>query len=158
MIRQRRAKKSEPWTEVDHLASLAAFAKPRHREQPDESIDTTALPHRKIHPNRDEAYRRWLNFRPCAVKGLTDNKTGLPHACWSPTKHGREFTSDAAHGPRAGLGLKGDDDGCLPLCRHVHRECGDRMEDLESRYGVNWRAIAAEHYARFVKEQEKKRT
>lgn len=157
MALSRRAKKNpEPWTEVDDLAAQAAFPKGRYRKPPEESIDTTALLHRKVHPNRDEAYKRWLNFRPCAIKGLTDNKTGLPHVCWSPTMRGREFVSDAAHGPRAGLGLKGDDSGCLALCRHAHRDVGDRMDDLESRYGVDWRGIAAELYARFRAEQERR--
>lgn len=156
-MNSRRASHPEPEMPHEEFAKQAKFAKPQYGREP-EATDTSSLTHRKIHPNRDEAYRRWLNGQPCAIKGKTDERTGQPHICWSPEMRGpREYVSDAAHGGKAYSGkLKRDDSGCIPLCRHAHRLQENNMDSFDRRFGIDRHAIAEKLYAEFRDEQERK--
>lgn len=154
-----RRSSAQPRPELPHeeLARQAKFAKPQYAGDA-EATDTRDLAHRKIHPNRDDAYRRWLNTKPCSVKGRTDERTGQPHVCWSPELRGpREYVSDPAHSGKAYSGkLKRDDSGCFPLCRHAHRQQEDNMNSFDRRFGIDRHSIAAKLYAEFQDEQERK--
>jgi len=139
-------------TEADEAAALLTFPKQRFTEQPEESIDTRELQFRKIHPDRNDAYKKWLRFQLCAIKDLIDSRTTQPHICWSPAKDQfNRYLSDPAHTGKAYSGkLKRNDSGCFPLCRIAHNLQEDRMNDFDQRYGIDRFAIAEEHFARFL--------
>lgn len=156
IARSRRAPR--PDAPGDDQARVARFAKPRFRREAEESIDTSELAHRKIHPARDEAYLRWLRTQPCAIAGMVDRDTDQPHVCWHPNQLSyRRFASDPAHTGKAYSGrLKRSDQEAIPLCRHAHNLQEDRMNAFDARFGVNRFSVAAEHFARFVAEQERR--
>lgn len=54
---------------------------------------------------RDEKFRRWIASLPCMICGQC-------------------FLSQAAHLTKGGMGLKGDDSGCRPLCAYRGKEMG----------------------------------
>ena len=154
--RNRKPRPLQPWEEI---AKEAKFPKAHliAGKATSPEIDTRDLPHRKIHPDRDEAYKRWLVFQPCAVRGLTDDTTGQVHVCWSPTTVNGRPASDPAHAGKSYSGaLKRNDSECMPLCRHAHRLQEDRMNAFDERFGIDRFAVAREHRARFLAEQEKR--
>lgn len=146
-----------PDTAADQLARTAKFAKPRHCAQA-EPVDTSELQHRKMHPARDDAYKAWLRTQSCAIKGLVDKDTDQPHVCWHPNQLAyNRYASDPAHTGKAYSGrLKRSDRECIPLCRHAHDLQEDRMNAFDARFGINRFDVAAECYARFAEEQERK--
>lgn len=141
----------------DPLADKAAYPKPR-REDRTGSPRTEGLAHRKIHPVRDDGYKLWLRYIPCAVAGLEDKSTGIVHACYSPevqpSYRGVFFLSDPAHGRKAMSGRKKwDDSGCFPLCRAAHNLQEDNHDKFDRRYGIDRHEIAARLYERYKKEK-----
>jgi hypothetical protein len=91
-------------------------------------------------PLRDAKYRRWLRDRLCAVwRG--------PDSCFLLSD------CDAAHTANNGMGSKGPDSSCVPLCRKHHREYDAGRKAFEKKYGVDMRAIAAEQWARYEQER-----
>lgn len=155
MIRSRKV--SRPLLPHEELGREAKFAKPHLIDQTDEQIDTRGLRFRKIHPDRDDEYRRWLMFQPCAVRGLIDNETGQAHVCWSPANVNGRPASDPCHTGKAYSGkLKRNDSECMPLCRHAHRMHEDQMDRFDRRFGIDRYAVAREHFARFSEEQERR--
>lgn len=92
------------------------------------------IPRRRSKPRRtsimrDRKYLDWLVFRHCACCPL--------RILWA--EHGH---CDPAHGPPAGMRIKGPDNGAIPLCRHHH----DEMHRL------NWGPFEAKY--RFARERE----
>lgn len=152
--RTRKPRPLQPWEEI---AKEAKFPKAHLIPDDDEPTDTRSLKFRKIHPDRDDAYKRWLVFQTCAVKGLTDEATGQVHVCWSPANVNGRPASDPAHAGKSYSGaLKRNDSECMPLCRHAHRSQEDRMDAFDQRFGIDRFAVAREHRARFLAEQEKR--
>lgn len=141
-----------PW---DDAASKAAFPKPQtRRAKAGDQVDTRDLKHRKVHPDRDEAYKRWLRTQPCVIKGKTNKRTDVLHVCWHPDQVGPVIPSDPAHPSKAMSGrVKVSDSDCMPLCRHAHNEQEWKHERFDHDYGIDRFAIGAEHYARFQKER-----
>jgi hypothetical protein len=154
----RRSSKPQPWSPADEAASRQMFAKDRFKVQPAESIDTTALPFRKIHPDRNDGYKRWLKFQPCSIEGSTDKETDQVHVCWSPEEIGlRRFASDPAHAGKSYSGkLKRNDSGCMSLCRHAHNSQEDNHDRFDRRYGIDRFAIAEGQFAEYVADCEKR--
>lgn len=117
-------------------------------------MDTRELRFKKDHPHRDPEYLKWLRFQPCAIKGKTNQRTGVKHECWSPEYRPGVFLSDPCHTGKAYSGrLKRSDSGCIALCRHAHREQEGNMDRFDGDYGIERFALASELYARFQKEQ-----
>jgi hypothetical protein len=157
MALSRRTRAPRPDLPHDEFARQAALPKPQHREQSADQIDTRELALRKIHPDRDPGYRSFLRTKPCAVKGLTDQRTGQVHVCWSPEQQGRFIPSDAAHTGKSYSGaLKRHDSECFPLCRHGHRQQEDNMNDFDKRFGIDRFAIAKTLRAEYLDELERK--
>lgn len=153
---QIRRKPTRPMSPADEMAALAAHPKARFRQAPDPA-DTSELEHAKIQPDRNRAFMSYLHFQLCSVKGKTDNATGQLHVCWSPGRD--QFSrplSDPAHTSKTGLGMKGPDSGCFPLCRHAHRQQEANMDDFDRRFGINRFEIAREHFERFQSIERKK--
>lgn len=148
----RRNARPRPEMPGEELAREAKFAKPQYL-RPTEETDTRSLQFRKIHPDRDEDYRRWLRMQPCAIAGLFDANTGQRHVCWHPDG---KFC-DAAHAGKAYSGrLKRDDSGCIALCRHGHRLQESNMDAFDRRYGIDRHVIATRLYGAFIDEMERK--
>jgi len=141
----------------EKIGRLAALPKPHLKAKPEESIDTSGLPLRKIHPTRIPGYLRWLSFRTCVIVGLIDLLTGQPHICWHPSKKlNGEFRSDPMHLEKAYSGnLKRDDRDSLPGCRHAHNAQEGRTEEFDRRFGINSKQLAADYYARYEKERDR---
>jgi hypothetical protein len=90
---------------------------------------------RKVSVERNRDYMNWL--RETARCAIIDCRT--PHF------------PDPAHTERNGMASKGADSSCVPLCRLHHEEqhyIG--AQRFEEKYGVNLRALAAEHYQRWL--------
>jgi len=137
-------RRKRPELPGDEVARRLLLPKPQFLDKPRTGMDTSGLPHRKIHPDRDESYLRWLRFQDCAIKGRNG------HECWSPDSMPRRQLSDAAHTGKAFSGrLKQSDRGCIPLCRFAHDEQERNMDAFDRKYGIDRFAVAAEHYARF---------
>lgn len=152
---RRRERPALPW---DDSASQAKFAKPQYREAA-EPTDTRSLAFRKIHPERDLEYRRWLRFRDCRVKGRIDLLTDQPHICWNPDER---FKADPAHTGKAYSGaLKRSDipseyaSGMLSLCRHAHRMQESNMDEFDRRFGINRHGEARAQHAEYIAEKER---
>ena len=140
-----------PW---DEQASRLAFPKPQHRASFDAQADTSQFAHRKIHPDRDPEYLKFLHFQPCAIKGKTNDRTGVAHICWSPEYRPGMFLSDPAHADASYSGrLKRNDSGCIALCRGAHREETGNPRRFDEDYGIDRLKLAAELRVRFQKER-----
>lgn len=154
-----RRKSQPPMTDADEAASRLTHSKPKFRVVADEPIDTRLLPLRKIHPDRNDAYKRWLRYQPCAIAGLADAETGRVHVCWSPDMVSTgQYASDPMHSGKAYSGrLKRDDSGCMPGCRVAHDAQENDMDRFDRKFGVDRHEIATEHFARFTAEQERRK-
>lgn len=155
-------RRPRPDSPADELARHAKFAKPRFRD-PAPATDTRDLAFRKIHPDRDPEYRRWLRFEDCSIKGKTDSLTDQPHVCWSPEYRPTRFLSDPAHTGKAYSGrLKRSDtpsehaSGMFSLCRHAHRLQEDQMNAFDERFGIDRHEIAKRQHEKYLKEQERR--
>ncbi len=89
-------------------------------------------------PMRDAGYRRWLSNRICAVTILAERED-----CRDI------FPCDPAHTENNGMGSKGPDSSCVPLCRKHHREYDAGRKAFEKKYGLDMKAIAKEYYAAY---------
>lgn len=86
---------------------------------------------RRTSVHRDRKYLDWLWDRRCAV-------------CKS---HGNVVP---AHGPSAGKGVKGPDNGAIPLCIHCHNEQHSiGWPDFEARHNLNREREADANYTLF---------
>lgn len=101
---------------------------------------TRPIPRRRSKPRRtsimrDRKYLDWLVYevRICTVPGC------------------HVGPCDPAHGPPAGMRVKGPDDGAIPLCRRHH----DEMHRLnwgpfEAKYAFSREKEAAIHYGAYL--------
>lgn len=154
-LRRSFRKEKKPLTPLQEYKRSAPLAL---RERPEEAMDTTELPQRKLHPTRDHGFRRWLVTQPCQVKGLVDKVAEQVHICWHPSELGyKRYASDPAHLEKTGMGIKGSDRAMISLCRHAHRLQEGATAKFNERFGINCHEIAARQYAEYLKEQEKKR-
>lgn len=87
---------------------------------------------------RDQAYMDWLKSRKCSVLGC------FPAMPWP---YG--MFVDPAHTQNNGMGSKGPDSSCAPLCRMHHREYDAGRAAFEKRYKVDMRREAEAHHALF---------
>jgi len=93
-------------------------------------------------PMRDPKYRRWCSTQWCVVcRILSDDQR-------PPAYH----PIDPAHTQNNGTSSKGPDSSCAPLCRKHHDEYDAGREAFEKKYGVDMKALAAEHYERYLQE------
>jgi len=87
-------------------------------------------------PLRSVAYRRWIRSQKCIVCGDT------------PT-----FTLqilqviDPCHTENNGMGSKGPDSSCAPLCRGHHQQYDAGRDTFEARYQVDMQKEAAALWA-----------
>lgn len=95
-------------------------------------------------PLRSVPYRSWLRKELCAI----EKKFETGAMCWYVNA-----ISDAAHTENNGMGSKGSDSSCGPLCRGHHREYDAGRKAFEKKYGVDMKAIAAEHWQRYQQEK-----
>lgn len=95
-------------------------------------------------PMRSKAYREWCNEQWCAVS----NTVPGVWLEWS----GRYSIIDAAHTQNNGTGSKGPDSSCVPLERALHIEYDRDRQAFEEKHSIDMKALAAEHYARFLRE------
>lgn len=156
-------RRPKPQLPHEDLARRAKFAKPQYGAEPEET-DTRELKFRKIHPDRDPEYGKWLRFQDCSIKGKTDALTDQPHVCWSPEYRPTRFLSDAAHTGKSYSGrLKRSDvpsecaSGQFSLCRHAHRLQEDQMNAFDERFGIDRHEIAKRQHAQYLAEQERRR-
>ncbi len=91
-------------------------------------------------PLRDVEYRRWLAKRICLL--LTQPKSRFVGCC-------DQTITDAAHTENNGMGSKGPDSSCVPLCRKHHREYDAGRKTFEKKYGLIMKEIAKEYYAAY---------
>lgn len=101
---------------------------------------------------RDRKYLDWLKVQPCVVTLLWGRPVVI---CANPHLYWKMSIIDPAHGPPAGVRMKGPDNEAIPLARVYHEEQTEiGWPAFEVKYGINRDAIAAEHYARFKQEQK----
>jgi hypothetical protein len=89
-------------------------------------------------PERNKNYRLWLRRQLCVICVFTKA---------FPVRRG-----EPAHTARNGMGSKGPDSSCLPLCRGHHREYDANRKAFEHEYGLDMRQLAKEHYEKFLRE------
>jgi len=95
---------------------------------------------------RDRDYLEWLNGQICVACRLQYPEADLRYLA--------RTACVPAHGPSAGMRVKGPDNEALPLCcGHHYTQHAIGYERFELKYGFYWRAIAKEHYARYLKEK-----
>lgn len=88
-------------------------------------------------PMRDPEYLEWLRNQRCC-KGVT---------------HGQgTMKTQAAHTQNNGMSSKGPDSSCVPLCWACHREYDAGRAAFERKYGVDMKALAAEYYAEYLRQ------
>lgn len=109
-------------------------------------------------PMRDPGYRKYVRISPCIV---CSNGCGECHHInpWPECCLGRGecvgVPVDAAHTENNGMGSKGPDSSCVPLCRKHHQEQHKiGIDAFNKKYGINLKEIAAEHYSRYLSEKE----
>ena len=97
---------------------------------------------------RDRGYLDWLKTQPCVVTRLH----GFPVAIVNkPHLHWKTAIVDPAHGPPAGMRIKGPDEGAISLTRWYHDEqTRVGWPAFEERYGFSREAEAAILYARYL--------
>jgi hypothetical protein len=91
-------------------------------------------------PMRDANYRAFCRTKNCARCGRV------------PTSR---FPSDPAHTRNNGMSSKGPDSSCAPLCRPCHSEYDAGRKAFEVKTNLNMAAVAAQHYAEYLKEKRK---
>jgi hypothetical protein len=84
-------------------------------------------------PLRCKDYRKWVVYFCCVVCG------GWP--------------TEAAHTQNNGMGSKGPDSSCAPLCSKHHREYDAGRKAFEEKYNIDVKRHAADFWARYQKEQ-----
>jgi hypothetical protein len=101
---------------------------------------------RRVAVLRNGDYLAFLHAIPCVVC-TEENRINI---AWHRLPKAIPCFSEAAHGPVNGLGSKGADSSCTPLC-HVHHMESHRIgvKNFEARYGVNLKREAARLFALF---------
>ncbi len=96
---------------------------------------------------RDRKFLDYLKTQECAVTQLR----GWPvEVCADPNLSWKMRIIDPAHGPPAGLKVKGPDNEAIPLSRWYHEEqTSIGWDRFEEKYGINRAEIAAAHYSEF---------
>ena len=91
-------------------------------------------------PLRDKGYRDWLRGR---------------FICMADRNGWRDCSGvmDPAHTENNGMGSKGPDSSCVPLCRTHHREYDAGRKAFEKKYKVNMKLIAAQKWAEYQRER-----
>lgn len=105
---------------------------------------TVSIPQKRAKPRkgpmRDAKYLAWCRQQLCVAPGdyFEDHSVDV----------------DPAHTQNNGMRSKGPDSSCVPLCREHHEEYDAGRKAFEKKYGLDIKALAAEHYARYLKEKE----
>lgn len=95
---------------------------------------------RKTTVMRDRKYLDWLKTRRCVVCD-----------CSPLSMDGLFAIIDPAHGPSAGMRVKGPDKEACPLCRHHHSEQHSiGWPDFEAKYKIDREREAAIHYGLYL--------
>lgn len=81
-------------------------------------------------PLRDPEYRKYLRTLQCAAYNRL--------TCYGEI--------DPAHTVNNGMGSKGSDASCVPLCRTHHREYDAGRAAFEEKYKLDMQTIAAAYY------------
>jgi len=99
-------------------------------------------------PMRDPKYRAWCREQHCvacisSMGGLSSDDADL-------SVFGAVI--DPAHTERNGQSSKGPDSSCVPLCRFHHELYDNKRQQFYELYQLDMKALAAEHYARYLQE------
>lgn len=87
-------------------------------------------PQPKNPPGRSEAYLDYIRSLPCIV-------------CRNP--------AEPHHTESGGVGLKGSDFSCVPLCRKHHRELHDMtVSEFESKYYIELKTYISDYLLRYA--------
>lgn len=90
-------------------------------------------------PLRDASYRAWVREQTCVVCPIDPEGSRL-----------KGGPVEAAHTVNNGMGSKGPDSSCVPLCAWHHRlQHAIGRNAFERRFGIDLRNLAAAHFARF---------
>lgn len=103
---------------------------------------------RRVSVFRSRAYLDWLKTQQCVVTRLH----GFPmEIIDKPHLHRKTRIVDPAHGPPAGLRIKGPDNEAVPLTRYFHEEqTRIGWEAFERKYSFSRVKLAAEYYTAFL--------
>lgn len=99
-------------------------------------------------PLRDPGYREYLRYEGicCACVADYDTFLDLYPDIARPTKG-----CDPAHTENNGMGSKGPDSSCAPLCRIHHREYDSGRQAFEHKYGLDMRLEASRWYQEYLR-------
>jgi hypothetical protein len=64
--------------------------------------------------------------------------------------NGNNQRTEAAHTQNNGMGSKGPDSSCAPLCRKHHREYDSGREAFEAKYGIDMKQLAADWHKEYL--------
>jgi len=107
-------------------------------------------------PMRDPKYRRFLASCTCVIAMLPWQEAdgvGVSREDFCKNAYPiKGNPNDAAHTQNNGMGSKGPDSSCVPLCRKHHDEYDAGRAAFEKKYGVDMKALAAEHWKRYCVE------
>lgn len=104
---------------------------------------------RKVSVLRDRKFLDWLKSQRCVVtllRGFPLAIVNMPHLHWKAN------VVDPAHGPPAGMRVKGPDNEAIPLTRYYHEE-QTRLgwPAFEEKYAFSRREEAAKLYSRYLR-------
>jgi hypothetical protein len=102
---------------------------------------------RRVSVDRNQPYMDWLKTQMCVV-GNQVHRRATRGNC------------DPAHTINNGMGSKGPDSSCIPLCRHHHDEMDGRVSTaittkaaFAAKYRIDLADVAAFHFRQFNKER-----
>lgn len=106
---------------------------------------------RRVSVLRDRKYLNWLRDEgkcvACISVALSRGATE------EAAKYYANMPCDPAHGPPAGMKVKGPDNDALPLCRPHHNEQTIMVggwKAFEAKYGIDRAKEAATHYSAYL--------
>jgi hypothetical protein len=140
-IKRTAIKRTPPaWKQRD---GITAPGEPRQKPIPKKRKG----PPRRDGQFRDRKYLDWLKKRDCVVTRLR----GFPiELVQKPHLHWKMRIVDPAHGPPAGLKVKGPDNEAIPLTRWYHEEqTRIGWDAFEAKYGIDRAKEADEFYAAY---------
>ena len=94
---------------------------------------------------RSEKYKAWVREQSCTL-----------HFCGKPhTFHDlKSYPIEAAHTEHAGMGIRGSDLSCIPLCSYHHaKQHHLGVKTFEEKYAVDLEREATKTLRRYVEEQ-----
>lgn len=112
-------------------------------------------------PLRSPKYRAWIReYGKCPAclveleRAQASGRCGLRETPYSYRAAFRGGFCDPAHTENGGMGMKGPDSSCTPLCRgfdtpNHHREYDAGRDRFEAKYGLNMAAAAAAYWKEF---------